>query len=93
MRRHKALQAKPNPGHYALTELAKKIPDFITLTQNVDGKLYSHLLRTFKESSYVILIVLIGTPFSSYKNGKLGGNSFSYLKFRLSSEWSYSHVH
>jgi len=38
-RRHKALQAKPNPGHYALTELSKKMPgDFITLTQNVDGK-------------------------------------------------------
>jgi hypothetical protein len=38
-RRHKALQAKPNAGHYALTELSKKMPeDFITLTQNVDGK-------------------------------------------------------
>ncbi|KAN0119621.1 DHS-like NAD/FAD-binding domain containing protein [Hyaloscypha variabilis] len=37
-RRHKALQAKPNPGHYALTELSKKmLEDFITLTQNVDG--------------------------------------------------------
>ncbi|KAH8791885.1 DHS-like NAD/FAD-binding domain-containing protein [Hyaloscypha finlandica] len=37
-RRHKALQAKPNAGHYALTELSKKMPDnFITLTQNVDG--------------------------------------------------------
>lgn len=37
-RKHKALEAKPNLGHYALTELAKKMPDFITLTQNVDGK-------------------------------------------------------
>ncbi|KAH7336332.1 DHS-like NAD/FAD-binding domain-containing protein [Rhexocercosporidium sp. MPI-PUGE-AT-0058] len=37
MRRHRALQAKPNPGHYALVELSKKMPDFITLTQNVDG--------------------------------------------------------
>lgn len=36
-RRHKALQAKPNPGHYALVELSKKMPTFITLTQNVDG--------------------------------------------------------
>jgi NAD-dependent SIR2 family protein deacetylase len=36
-RRHKALQAKPNPGHYAMTELSKKMPGFITLTQNVDG--------------------------------------------------------
>jgi NAD-dependent deacetylase sirtuin 5 len=38
-RRHKALQAAPNPGHYALTELSKKMPGFITLTQNVDGEL------------------------------------------------------
>ncbi|CZS89564.1 related to NAD-dependent histone deacetylase [Rhynchosporium agropyri] len=37
MRRHMALQAKPNAGHYALVELSKKMPDFITLTQNVDG--------------------------------------------------------
>lgn len=36
-----ALQAKPNAGHYALTELSKKLPDFITLTQNVDGELLS----------------------------------------------------
>jgi NAD-dependent deacetylase sirtuin 5 len=36
-RRHKALEAKPNAGHYALTELSKKQPDFISLTQNVDG--------------------------------------------------------
>jgi NAD-dependent deacetylase sirtuin 5 len=36
-RRHKALQAVPNPGHHALTELSKKMPGFITLTQNVDG--------------------------------------------------------
>ena len=37
-RRHKALQAKPNAGHLALVKLAEKMPDFITLTQNVDGK-------------------------------------------------------
>lgn len=37
-RRHKSLQAKPNAGHYALVELSKKMPDFITLTQNVDGE-------------------------------------------------------
>ncbi|PSN73419.1 NAD-dependent deacetylase sirtuin-5 [Corynespora cassiicola Philippines] len=37
-RRHMALQAKPNPAHYALAELAKKKgPDFLTLSQNVDG--------------------------------------------------------
>ncbi|KAL8965082.1 MAG: hypothetical protein Q9197_006682 [Variospora fuerteventurae] len=36
-RRHMALNAKPNPAHYALAELARKRPDFVTLTQNVDG--------------------------------------------------------
>jgi NAD-dependent SIR2 family protein deacetylase len=33
-----ALQAKPNPAHYALAELARKKDAFITLSQNVDGK-------------------------------------------------------
>jgi NAD-dependent SIR2 family protein deacetylase len=37
-RRHRALQAKPNAGHIALVKLAEKMPGFITLTQNVDGK-------------------------------------------------------
>lgn len=36
-RRHMALQAEPNKAHYALAELAKKKPEFITLSQNVDG--------------------------------------------------------
>ncbi|KAK7966435.1 NAD-dependent protein deacylase [Apiospora aurea] len=36
-RRHMALQAKPNAGHYALAELAKHNKDFMCLTQNVDG--------------------------------------------------------
>ncbi|KAG8423554.1 hypothetical protein J3458_000441 [Metarhizium acridum] len=36
-RRHLALQAKPNPGHQALAALAKKNPDFLCLTQNVDN--------------------------------------------------------
>lgn len=36
-RRHKALQAKPNPAHYALAELARKKEGFMTLSQNVDG--------------------------------------------------------
>ncbi|ORY03843.1 DHS-like NAD/FAD-binding domain-containing protein [Clohesyomyces aquaticus] len=36
-RRHKALQAKPNPAHYALAELARKKDGFMTLSQNVDG--------------------------------------------------------
>ncbi|KAL8948032.1 MAG: hypothetical protein Q9222_005748 [Ikaeria aurantiellina] len=36
-RRHMALNAKPNPAHYALAELARKRPEFVTITQNVDG--------------------------------------------------------
>ncbi len=36
-RRHMALQAKPNPAHFALAELAKRKSGFLTLTQNVDG--------------------------------------------------------
>jgi hypothetical protein len=37
-RRHMALKAKPNKAHYALAELAKKMPGFQSLTQNVDGE-------------------------------------------------------
>ncbi|KAI0540566.1 DHS-like NAD/FAD-binding domain-containing protein [Xylaria digitata] len=36
-RRHAALQVAPNPGHRALAELAQKRPEFLCLTQNVDG--------------------------------------------------------
>ncbi|KAE8151362.1 DHS-like NAD/FAD-binding domain-containing protein [Aspergillus avenaceus] len=36
-RRHMALKAQPNRAHYALAELARRNPDFITLSQNVDG--------------------------------------------------------
>ncbi|AOA62288.1 hypothetical protein PP7435_CHR2-0050 [Komagataella phaffii CBS 7435] len=40
-RRYKAIQAKPNNGHYALSQLSKvaasKGKKFLTLTQNVDG--------------------------------------------------------
>ena len=32
-----SLQADPNPAHYALAELARKMPGFLTLSQNVDG--------------------------------------------------------
>ncbi|KAI3530610.1 NAD-dependent deacetylase sirtuin-5 [Colletotrichum filicis] len=36
-RRHDALSAKPNPAHYALAELARRVPGFVALTQNVDN--------------------------------------------------------
>ncbi len=36
-RREAIKGVRPNPGHYALVELEKKIPDFTLITQNVDG--------------------------------------------------------
>lgn len=36
-RRHMALTVRPNPAHYALAALARKLPGFVTLSQNVDG--------------------------------------------------------
>lgn len=36
-RRHMALNAKPNRAHLALAELSRKKPEFVTLSQNVDG--------------------------------------------------------
>ena len=41
-RRHMALNAQPNPAHYALAELARRKSNFMTLTQNVDGRFSSH---------------------------------------------------
>ncbi|KAK5415418.1 hypothetical protein LTR06_003468 [Exophiala xenobiotica] len=36
-RRHMGLNAKPNRAHFALAEYARRTPNFITLSQNVDG--------------------------------------------------------
>ena len=36
-RRHMSLRAKPNAAHYALAQLARKMPGFQALSQNVDG--------------------------------------------------------
>ncbi|KAJ9151256.1 Sir2 family protein [Pleurostoma richardsiae] len=36
-RRHMALKVEPNPGHHALAALAQANPDFLCLSQNVDG--------------------------------------------------------
>ncbi|KAJ7150854.1 putative SIR2 family histone deacetylase [Mycena crocata] len=36
-RRHCALQAEPNRAHIALAELAKKKPEFLAISQNIDG--------------------------------------------------------
>ncbi len=50
-------RAEPNPGHYALVELERKVPNFALATQNVDGlhrragsenvlELHGNILRT-----------------------------------------------
>ncbi|CAN5713125.1 NAD-dependent deacylase [soil metagenome] len=50
-------EAEPNPGHYALAELERKVPNFTLATQNVDGlhrragsenvqELHGNILRT-----------------------------------------------
>ena len=36
-RREKVLACAPNPGHLALAELERRIPEFLLITQNVDG--------------------------------------------------------
>ena len=36
-RRREALQASPNAAHFALAELARRLPGFVTLSQNVDN--------------------------------------------------------
>ncbi|MDK1117937.1 MAG: NAD-dependent deacylase [Anaerolineae bacterium] len=37
MRRNKVSDVEPNPGHFAIVEIAGHIPDFSLITQNVDG--------------------------------------------------------
>jgi len=37
MRREKVKTVKPNPGHFALVEMSRLIPQFTLITQNVDG--------------------------------------------------------
>src|SRR5437763_3192935 len=36
-RREQALNAQPNAGHLALAEMEKRAPEFLLVTQNVDG--------------------------------------------------------
>ena len=36
-RREAVKGVRPNPGHYALAEMEKRLPDFTLVTQNVDG--------------------------------------------------------
>lgn len=37
MRRGRVGEVEPNPGHFALAEMEKKVPNFTLITQNVDG--------------------------------------------------------
>lgn len=37
MRREKTRLTEPNPGHFALAETEKRVPEFTLITQNVDG--------------------------------------------------------
>jgi NAD-dependent deacetylase len=37
MRRLKAGEVKPNPGHYAIAEMEQRVKNFTLMTQNVDG--------------------------------------------------------
>ena len=37
MRREKVRGVEPNPGHVALAEMARRVPEFTLITQNVDG--------------------------------------------------------
>lgn len=36
-RREAVKAVRPNPGHYALTEMEQRVPNFTLITQNVDG--------------------------------------------------------
>jgi NAD-dependent deacetylase len=36
-RRGRIVEIQPNPGHYALAEMEKRVPRFTLITQNVDG--------------------------------------------------------
>ena len=37
MRREKIKTVEPNPGHFALVEMSRHVPQFTLITQNVDG--------------------------------------------------------
>lgn len=45
-----AVEARPNRAHYALAELARRKPDFLTLSQNVDGRFLDMFFRCFSSA-------------------------------------------
>jgi NAD-dependent deacetylase len=56
-RREMVAKAQPNPGHYALVEMEKHIPEFTLITQNVDGL---HLLAGSGQAPGAVLLELHG---------------------------------
>jgi NAD-dependent protein deacetylase/lipoamidase len=67
-RKRLVMEVQPNPGHYALAEIEKRVPLFTLVTQNVDGlhqlagslnvlELHGNILRTkcFKEGTPVAI--------------------------------------
>jgi NAD-dependent deacetylase len=36
-RAHVAREAQPNPAHYAIAEIERRVPNFLLVTQNIDG--------------------------------------------------------
>jgi NAD-dependent SIR2 family protein deacetylase len=48
LRRHEALRVEPNPGHYALAALARERPEFLCLTQNIDGQYLAELSPAYR---------------------------------------------
>lgn len=49
-RRHCALKAKPNRAHVALAKLAEKKPDFLAISQNIDGETHLFVNEGWKLS-------------------------------------------
>lgn len=58
-RREAVKSVRPNPGHYALVEIAKRIPNFTLITQNVDG-LHQLAAQTLKVSETFRVLELHG---------------------------------
>jgi NAD-dependent deacetylase len=65
-RRNLVAEAAPNPGHRALAELERRIPDFTLVTQNVDGlheragsrnviELHGNILRSTCSLEYEVI--------------------------------------
>ena len=77
-RMHLISKARPNPGHYAVAEMENLFPDFLLITQNVDGL---HRLAGSKE-----FVELHGNIFQ----GKCRSCGRLYSEEEFSSLWPFS---